>query len=361
MMENSYFYCEMCETKHSRIEPRAQCPACGRRYCHKSLENVLQTGVKKCPYCDGAIEKFSGLSWALKEQLGGMQTFEPEEDTVTKYLAGKKLVYKKEDAPQIQEAWSNEIQDFNFPTVKKADLIDNGVAMDEDVLHIESILEEKAEEIDNRVLSVYGAMEKKDREAVAKSAWKARRRKRHHRFGKPKKPRSGFADRQMEIMKALQPTTKPTFYRFARAGFIAAILVLSSLVLIPIITGLMGVGDNIGIPMDCKFRFGLYGDGEFATDGQIAIYEDAGDTHALEVGIIRTGWFTSARYYEPTSLIHIRYTGSDIWGDQNRTVIVLHDYIGGEENFPRDTPGMIVEIKAMFLTRQNTTEGDYDV
>lgn len=76
------FYCMLCESKHSRLEPRARCPQCGREFCHSSLEQSLSIGVNKCPFCPELLQNFSHLSQKLKEQLSGTVEFIPDEDAV---------------------------------------------------------------------------------------------------------------------------------------------------------------------------------------------------------------------------------------------------------------------------------------
>ena len=106
MTESTVFYCEMCKEKHSRIEPRSQCPVCGRTFCHESLVNVIQAGLSNCPYCEGAIKDFSNLSWEIKSSLIPTTTFAPKEKETT-----KPIVRNQTKITKSEEAWSEADRD----------------------------------------------------------------------------------------------------------------------------------------------------------------------------------------------------------------------------------------------------------
>lgn len=57
--ENDPFYCILCETTHSRTEPRIKCPSCARLFCVDSINEMIKTGYTKCPYCPEELKSFN--------------------------------------------------------------------------------------------------------------------------------------------------------------------------------------------------------------------------------------------------------------------------------------------------------------
>jgi len=297
MTESTVFYCEMCKEKHSRIEPRAQCPTCGRTFCHDSLADVIAVNVKKCPYCDKLLKEFTGLSWELKSQLTPATEYVPPENAKkSKKPQPRNLKNAGRKVTRTDEAWSNERSPARVQMSEK-----------------------------RRAMN-YNPFKK-----TRRSSGKRRKRGKPNMFGMSGSTQV-FAVFLAFIFIFLLYQTNPDVFPDLEE--------LQNFETAPLV--------------DCKFQFELAGDtwGD-VTDGWISVYEDNTSDMILETAEIRYSSFTSARYYDPEAHFHIRYSGSLIWAEQNRSLLLADDFIWGRSDFP--TEPATVQITDMFLDRINAT------
>lgn len=321
MTESTVFYCEMCKIKHSRIDPRAQCPTCGRTYCHESLSDMIAVHVKSCPYCPELLKNFTGLSWEIKQSLVPTTEYvAPENRSKVDLLEKSGVITTKKKFVVNEKGEAGEVRVYTPPKIHP---VDEAWSNDPNIRGVASKKEEEEKEWIRH--ETYGPS------VIKKKRRSSKRRKRGRK----------------RIVLGMSAQLQ---------GLVVVVGIVLIFVLYPnfyndLATLWTGPTDNP--PIDCKFSFSIRGKPAYGevNDGWITIYEDHNTAMALETQEIKYGMFTSARYYEPTTLFHIRYARSVFWADQNRTLLLAADFLGSD--WP-DSPATI-DIVPMFLQPLNTT------
>lgn len=258
------FYCMLCESKHSRLEPRARCPQCGREFCHKSLEESLSTGIKKCPFCPELLQNFSHLSQRLKEQLSDRVEFVPEKDDTTK------------------------------KDVIDANLIDENTAFDDIILETEGQIAKVAE-------------------TVSTKTWKTRKKK-YGRSGHKRKTKHQKNDTILGL---------PTKVFFTMGLVITLILVYPVLrnvyELNPEIADPSGRSQSMKFSLEVRDASSL----EAVTDGEVIIAFANDPKIIIEYLIVSAGKISTVLYYDNGIELFIAYQNGS-WEDYNCTMTIPH-------------------------------------